>query len=64
MPSMKLDIEKFDRIQNFDLWQVKMKALGTKYGMKKGFRRSKMSVGMTVKKWFKSSKSHTIVSLN
>ena len=52
MPTMKLDIEKFDRNVNFGLWQVKMRAILFENGMYKAIDGvDKMPEGMTVVRW-------------
>ena len=52
MTSMKLDIEKFNRNQNFGLRQVKMKAILVQNGVQTTFDGvDKMTQGMTMTKW-------------
>ena len=49
---MKLDIEKFDRNQNFSLWQVKMKAILVQHGVQKALHGvDKMPKGMSMAIW-------------
>ena len=52
MSSMKLDIEKFDRIVNFGLWQVKMKAILIQNGVHKDLEgEDKKPIGASEAKW-------------
>ena len=52
MSTMKLDIEKFDRNQNFGLWQVKMKAILVQHGVQKALDGvDKMPQGKTMTRW-------------
>ena len=49
---MKLDIKKFDRSDNFGLWQVNMKAILIQNGVQKAIDGvEKMHEGMTTTRW-------------
>ena len=52
MSTMKLDIEKFDRIVNFGLWQVKVRAILIQTGVHKAIDGvDQMPEGMNAAKW-------------